>query len=101
MAWKKIASLADIPEYEGLKVDVDGHGIALFHVEGEVYAIDDMCSHAEAHLSQGFLEDCVIECPLHQACFDIRTGKVLSAPATEDVNAYEARIDGDDVLIDI
>ncbi|MEX1147370.1 MAG: non-heme iron oxygenase ferredoxin subunit [Sphingomonadales bacterium] len=101
MAERTVARVSDIPEDEGLCVAVDGVKVALFRVGGAVYAIADTCSHAEASLAEGFLEGTMIECPLHQACFDIRTGKVLSDPATEDVASYPARIDGDSVIVDL
>jgi naphthalene 1,2-dioxygenase system ferredoxin subunit len=101
VSWQEVARFGDIPDDEGFRVEVAGNAIALFKYEGEVYAIDDTCTHAEASLATGFLEDCQIECPLHQACFDIRTGKVTQGPATEDVRTYPARVENGAVLLDI
>ena len=100
MAWKAVAKFSDLPEDEGVCVVVEGRKVALFKVEDEVFAIDDTCSHAEAQLSQGFVEDCTVECPLHQACFDLRTGAALSAPATEPVNTYSVKVEQGDVFIE-
>jgi 3-phenylpropionate/trans-cinnamate dioxygenase ferredoxin subunit len=99
MNWTRIASTADLKDDEGLGVAVGEKRIALFRDSGEVFATDDVCTHAFALLSEGFLEDGCIECPLHQARFDIRTGKALCAPATEDIRTYPVRIDGDGVWI--
>ena len=66
MSWHQVAQANDVPEDEGLCVKIDGHAIALFKVEGEIYAIDDLCSHAEASLATGFVDGCIVECPLHQ-----------------------------------
>lgn len=101
MSWQEVARLSDIPDDEGFRVEVAGRAIALFKYEGEVFAIDDICTHAEASLATGFLDDCQIECPLHQACFDIRTGKVTQGPATEDVRSYPARVENGAVLLDV
>jgi naphthalene 1,2-dioxygenase ferredoxin component len=78
----------DIPK----RVVVDGHEIALFNVDGEIYATDNICSHAYASLADGFVDGDIVECPLHEACFNIRTGKVLSEPATVDIKTYPVRI---------
>lgn len=99
MSWRQVALLADIPSDEGHRVEVAGRAIALFKCEGEIFAIDDLCSHAEASLASGFLDGCQIECPLHQACFDVRTGKVTAGPATEDVRSYPTRVENDAVFV--
>jgi len=101
VSWQQVARLADIPDDEGHRVEVAGRAIALFKYEGEIFAIDDLCSHAEASLATGFLDGCQIECPLHQACFDVRTGKVTAGPATEDVRSYPARVENDAVFVDV
>jgi nitrite reductase/ring-hydroxylating ferredoxin subunit len=97
--WQRVASASDVSETEGLSVDLDGVAIALYRVKGEIRALDDTCTHEFALLSQGFVEDGVVECPLHAAQFDIVTGKCLGGPATEDLRTYAVRIDGDDVLV--
>ncbi|MEZ5916758.1 MAG: bifunctional 3-phenylpropionate/cinnamic acid dioxygenase ferredoxin subunit [Parvularculaceae bacterium] len=101
MTWTTVAKFDELPEEEGVCVVAEGRKIALFKIGDEVFAIDDTCSHAEAQLSQGFVEDCAVECPLHQACFDLRTGAALSAPATEPVNTYPAKVEAGAVLIEL
>jgi 3-phenylpropionate/trans-cinnamate dioxygenase ferredoxin subunit len=72
--------------------------IALFHTEdGEIFAIDDTCSHQDASLADGWLEDCEIECPLHSSRFDLRTGAVDAPPARLPVRTHEVVIQ-DDVI---
>ncbi|RZF24449.1 non-heme iron oxygenase ferredoxin subunit [Paraburkholderia sp. UYCP14C] len=66
--------------------------ILLSNVDGQVYATSDLCSHALAYLSDGFLEGAVVECPLHGAQFDVTTGKALSAPADGDIDTYEVTV---------
>jgi 3-phenylpropionate/trans-cinnamate dioxygenase ferredoxin subunit len=95
MNWIRIASTGQLQDDEALGVVAGDHRIALC----EVFATSDVCTHAFALLSDGFLEDGCIECPLHQARFDIRTGKVLCAPATENIRTYPVKIDGEDVFV--
>ena len=68
-----VGELADIPDGESVRVQ-GSVAIAVFNVDGDLYAIDDTCTHQDASLSDGWLEGCAVECPLHAACFDLRTG---------------------------
>ncbi len=97
--WHRVASTAELRDGEGLPVDLAGTAIALYRVDGKVHAIDDVCTHEYAVLSQGFVEGGSIECPLHAAQFDIATGECLCGPATQDLRTYEVRIDGDDIYV--
>lgn len=101
MDWIRVARVDDIDDDEVMGVDVGGARIALYRSEGEYFATDNRCTHAEALMSEGYLEDGCIECPLHQARFDIRTGKALCAPATVDLRTYPVRRDGDDLYIEM
>lgn len=99
MNWIRIASAQDLQDDEVLAVNVNGARVALYRSEGEFFATDNRCTHAEALMSEGYLEDGCIECPLHQARFDIRTGKALCAPATVDLRTHAVRRDGDEIYI--
>lgn len=101
MDWIRIASTGQLQDDEAMPVVVGAARIALYRSEGEYFATENVCTHAFALLSDGFLEDGCIECPLHQARFDIRTGKALCAPATQDVRTYPLRVDGEDILVGI
>ena len=101
MAWQRIASLSEIAVDAVLGVDVEGSRVALYRLANEVFATAGICTHAMALLSDGFVEDGNIECPLHQSQFDIRSGKALCAPATEDLRTYAVKLDGDEILIDM
>lgn len=70
-----VCRLEDLPKGEAVRVDTVQPPIAVFNVDGELYAIDDSCTHQDASLSDGWLEGCWIECPLHAASFDLRTGE--------------------------
>lgn len=73
--------------------------VGIANVEGDFYAFDDTCTHEEASLTEGELYDFIVECPLHGATFDIRTGAVESFPATIPLPTYDLRIDGDEIHV--
>ncbi|HUH87600.1 MAG TPA: non-heme iron oxygenase ferredoxin subunit [Pusillimonas sp.] len=97
--WIKIAQVGQVDEDESLAIELDGKQLALHHTEGEYFVTDNVCTHQYALLSDGYIEDGCVECPLHQAQFDLRTGKAMCAPATEDIKVYEVKTEGDDILI--
>jgi 3-phenylpropionate/trans-cinnamate dioxygenase ferredoxin subunit len=97
----RVCSLADLADGESLAVEVGGEPIAIVRTEGEVFAIRDVCSHAEIALTEGSIDGYTIECWLHGSCFDLRTGAPTNLPATEPVPVYPVKIEGDDVLVSI
>jgi naphthalene 1,2-dioxygenase ferredoxin component len=97
--WVRAAGRGELTPGEVLGVEVGGRSIALYDVDGSVFATDNICTHAYACLSDGWLDGEVIECPLHAARFDIRTGKALDPPATEDLKTYPVRIVGDAIEV--
>ncbi|WP_432028126.1 bifunctional 3-phenylpropionate/cinnamic acid dioxygenase ferredoxin subunit [Streptomyces sp. 1222.5] len=89
-----VCRLEDLPEGEALRVDTTPP-IAVFHTEhGELYAIDDTCTHQDASLSDGWLEGCQVECPLHAASFDLRTGEPTRLPARRSVRTHRVTVEG-------
>jgi 3-phenylpropionate/trans-cinnamate dioxygenase ferredoxin subunit len=78
----------DIPLGEAVRVEAEVP-IAVFNVDGELFAIDDTCTHQDASLADGWLEGCNVECPLHAACFDLRTGLPSGPPAKTPVRTHE------------
>lgn len=100
MAWVRVATLDEVRSSEVLPLTVDGQRIALYWLDGEVFAIGDVCTHQVAILSDGFVEDGCIECPLHQGRFCVRTGKAQGAPVTEDLPTFLTKVEGRDVYID-
>jgi 3-phenylpropionate/trans-cinnamate dioxygenase ferredoxin component len=97
----RACALGDVPEGEALGVEIAGEPVAIVRTEGQVFAIRDVCSHAEVPLSEGEVDGCTIECWLHGSRFDLRTGKPTGMPATEPVPVYPVQIEGDDVLVAI
>ena len=95
----RACALSEVPAEGAIGVEVAGEPIAVACAEGEIYAIRDVCSHAEVPLSEGEVYDHTIECWLHGSCFDLRTGKPTGYPATEPVPVYPVMIEGDDVYV--
>jgi 3-phenylpropionate/trans-cinnamate dioxygenase ferredoxin subunit len=94
----RVGRVEDIPEGEVVVVDLEVR-VAVFHVEGEFLAVDDRCTHQEAFLSDGFVEGCSVECPLHASCFDLRTGKPSGSPAVRPVRTHPVTVRDGEVLL--
>ena len=97
--WLCVAALAELADGAPLAVKLGHTPIALYRLDGHIYALDDVCPHEFALLSQGFVEGGVIECPLHQARFEIATGRCLSGPTTVDLRTYAVRVDAGEVFV--
>ena len=98
--WVRVAATADIAEGTAMPVDANGLQLAVYHLaDGTWHCTDNICTHAYALLTDGWLEGTTIECPLHAGQFDVCTGKGLGAPIEEDLKTFPVRIDGDDVLV--
>lgn len=98
-SWINLCGVDEVPEGDVIAVEVNGGEVALYEVEGEIFATDNICTHGQARLCDGFLEDGAIECPLHQGRFDVRTGKALCAPLTEDIRTFPVKVEDGRVLI--
>ena len=97
----RVCSVADLPDPGKKLVKVGDRTVALFRVSGRFWATDDRCTHDGGQLVAGRLEGYTVICPRHGARFDIRTGGVLSPPASVDLAVHEVEVQGDDVLIRI
>jgi nitrite reductase/ring-hydroxylating ferredoxin subunit len=97
--WHRVADRAALATCSTLRVEVRGRAIALYDVDGTVYATDDTCTHAQASLADGYLDGESIECPLHQARFHVPTGRALCAPATRDLAVHEVRVYGAEIWL--
>jgi 3-phenylpropionate/trans-cinnamate dioxygenase ferredoxin component len=94
-----VCKVSELPDPGRMVVEVDDRLVGLFHVAGQYYAIDDMCTHDGGPLADGVLDGYAIVCPRHGARFDIRTGRVLAMPATQDTASHEVKVEGDDVMV--
>ncbi len=101
MSWTRVCKLSDMAEESALQVEVEGDPVCIARSGGEVFAVDDICSHAEVSLSEGDVEDGRVECWLHGSRFDLRTGKATSLPATEPIAVFPVKVEGDEVLVDV
>jgi 3-phenylpropionate/trans-cinnamate dioxygenase ferredoxin subunit len=101
VSFEKVCKVADIPDEGALGVEIGDTPVALVREGDQVYALYDVCSHAEVRLSEGDVYDGTLECWLHGSCFDIRSGKPTGPPATKPVPVYPVKIDGDDVLVSL
>lgn len=99
--WYRIGSADEFAEDEPIRRSIGGCDIAVFRVDGELYALDDHCSHGDASLSEGWIEGNCVECPLHQARFNLITGEPETGPAVEPVRSYKLRTEGKDVFVEI
>jgi naphthalene 1,2-dioxygenase system ferredoxin subunit len=97
--WVKAADRSALNDGEVIGVIVDGHEVALYEMDGAIYATDDVCTHAYAKLSDGWLEKGEIECPLHAGRFDIKTGKATAPPCIDDLKVYPVRVAGDEIQV--
>ena len=101
MTWHVAADADALREAEAKAVKVADREIALCLIDGECFAVGNICTHQHAYLSDGYVEDGCIECPLHQGRFDLKTGAALAAPVTEPVRVFRMREDGGKAYIEI
>ena len=98
-----VCKVGDVEPGKAIRVDKDGHRLAIVRIGDDFYALDDRCTHAEASLAEGEVwpDECEIECPKHGSAFSLKTGEPLTLPATLPQATYSVRVDGDNVLVRI
>ena len=101
MDWKRVASAAELAPGEMKRVFVGGIDIALCNLAGSFHAIDNVCTHAYACLTDGYFEGEELECPLHGGRFNVKSGAAGGGIVTEDLRRFAVRVEGDDVLVSI
>jgi naphthalene 1,2-dioxygenase system ferredoxin subunit len=99
--WVDALAADDLPKDDVIGIVVAGRHVAVYTVGDDVYATDNICTHGQARLCDGFLEGHEIECPLHQGKFDVRDGKPLCEPVTDAVRSYPVKIEGSRVFVQI
>lgn len=100
--WQQAADVADLDAECGLAITLCGKAIGLYRIGDEIVATGDICPHrSDVRLSEGWLEDGVIECPMHQSRFDLKTGQCLSPPAYEDIPVYGVVVRDGAVFVDV
>lgn len=101
MTWKAVLPIAGFPEEGVAGVAIDGLDIAVFRVDDRFFATSNICTHAYARLCDGYFEGTVVECPLHQASFDVKTGQAINGPARTSLDTYPTRISKEWIELDI
>ena len=96
----QVAQVDDLEPGSMTMVEVDGKPVLLANVEGEFYAVSDLCTHEEYNLSEGSLDGCEVECPGHSAFFDLKTGDVIDGPAMDPLETYSVQIEDGAVFIE-
>tara|TARA_R110002073_G_scaffold72040_3_gene176330 strand:+ start:100 stop:435 length:336 start_codon:yes stop_codon:yes gene_type:complete len=97
--YQLVASTRDIAQGKTLCLDLDGREILLCHAKEGFFAVDNLCTHAAARLSEGKLKGCKILCPLHGAAFDVRDGSVLTRPARTPLASYPLLIESEQIYL--
>ena len=97
----RACSATSLRDESAIGVEIDDTPVCLVKTQGEVFAISDICSHADVNLSDGEVEDGTVECWLHGSRFDVRSGQPTGLPANRPVPTYPVKIDGDDILVSI
>jgi 3-phenylpropionate/trans-cinnamate dioxygenase ferredoxin subunit len=100
MAFERACALTEVPTDEALAVTVGAYEVAVARNGDEVFAVENICSHAAVALSEGEVADCTVECWLHGSRFDLRSGKPTGLPATEPIATFPAEIRDGDVYVD-
>jgi len=93
--------LSEVPDEGICRIEHASTGVLIAHVEGEYFAMEDLCSHEDARLSLGRVDGLRVTCPLHGSRFCLRTGEPLEEPADEPVRCYPVSVDGHDLVIDL
>jgi 3-phenylpropionate/trans-cinnamate dioxygenase ferredoxin component len=99
--WVTVAKNGFLEPGELMYVEVDDEPVCLINLDGELYALNDVCTHEEASLSDGTIDGDLIECPLHGGAFDIRTGAAAAMPVVVATEKYDIRIVDDEVQISV
>jgi nitrite reductase/ring-hydroxylating ferredoxin subunit len=97
----ELCSTADVAPGMALKVEIEDLALAVFNVGGEFFVTDDLCTHGPGSLSEGYIEDDVVECNFHNGQFNIRTGEVVSPPCMVAIKTYPATVVNDKVTIEV
>jgi 3-phenylpropionate/trans-cinnamate dioxygenase ferredoxin component len=99
--WRCAGHAGNLSEDTPLEYKLDGTEIGIYKVGDEVYALENVCPHAYALLTQGFVDEGTVECPLHEAVFDIKTGECIKGPGGRALKQYAVRLAGEEIQIKV
>jgi nitrite reductase/ring-hydroxylating ferredoxin subunit len=97
----RVASLAEVPPGTGRQVQVSGRALAIYNVDGTMYAVDGTCTHRGGPLGESKLVGTVVTCPWHGARFDVTTGAVVGPPASRSVLSHRVTVEGDSIFVEL
>lgn len=101
MSWTAVCKVSDLADDSALGVKIGVEAVCVARSRSQIYALQDVCSHAEIALSDGDVDDGAVECWLHGSRFDLATGQPTGLPANKPVPTYPVRVEGDDVLVSL
>lgn len=101
MNWVSVCQVDEVEEYMPKSVDIGDIKIGIFQVGDHYFAIENICPHAYALLTEGFVEDGTVECPLHEAIFDIKTGNLESGPGCRNLLTYPVKVEAGEIMISV
>ncbi|RQN35262.1 non-heme iron oxygenase ferredoxin subunit [Paraburkholderia tropica] len=99
--WRCAGHAGDLTEDAPIEYKLDGTEIGIYRVGDEVYALENVCPHAYALLTQGFVDEGTVECPLHEAVFDIKSGECIKGPGGRALKQYAVRLAGEEIQIKV
>lgn len=101
MNWMSVCKVDEVSEDQPKAIEINEKKIGIFVIEDQYFAIENVCPHAYALLTEGFIEDAKVECPLHEAIFDIQTGRLESGPGCRDLCTYAVRVEAQEIQIQL
>jgi nitrite reductase/ring-hydroxylating ferredoxin subunit len=99
--WIAVANVDEIDDADAKSCEIGNVCVAVFNVGGTFYATNDICTHEHAHLSDGYIDGDIVECPLHQGRFHIPSGKVISSPPVENIRTYPIKVEGRRIFVQL
>lgn len=101
MNWISVCQVSEVEEYMPKAIDINNIKIGIYQLKDHYFAIENVCPHAYALLTEGFVEDGTVECPLHEAIFDIETGTLESGPGCRNLSTYPLKVEGESIWISL
>jgi nitrite reductase/ring-hydroxylating ferredoxin subunit len=101
MARVELCSVDDVAEGNVIKIETSDLILAVYKVEGQIFVTDEVCTHGPGSLSEGYLEDHIIECNFHGGQFDIRDGSIVSPPCVDKLKVYATSVENNKVFIEV
>ncbi len=98
-SWITVGARGQVEQDQPLSASLGSIRIGVYEVDGNLHVIEDVCPHAAAMLTQGFVDGCEVECPLHNAVFDVTSGKHLRGEPCRDVKTFPVRVEGQDIQV--